>query len=79
MKQQCLSQNIPVFGNAANNSGSTADWLNLTGEVRVDVMPIMDGMMHDMTHGMGTTGKGVRTTPRGYFLLVEIFFLWYIT
>jgi hypothetical protein len=76
MTQQCLCQNIPVKGNAANNSESTGGWFNLTGERSVPIMMDdggMTGMMTGMTGGMtigmatasGTTGGIPTSTAAG--------------
>ena len=62
MRQQCLSQNIPIKGNAANHSESTGGWLKLTGERSVPIMMDDGGMMGGMMGGMPTgmpTASGV--------------------
>ena len=63
MTQQCLSQNIPVMGNAANHSESTGGWLNLTGERGVPIMMDDGGMTGGMTPGMGTTSATAGGMP----------------
>src|SRR5438477_9353564 len=54
MTQQCLSQNIPIKGNATYHSKSTEGWLNLTGERSIPIMMDDSGMMGGMSTGMPT-------------------------